>query len=102
MEQEAWPVIFDLAPDRRALVILGLIVLLTGFFKRLRKSSSADFPSPILGVILFFAEWNCAVVKDIRVKKQNLFVSSSRRYRHVNMGWLICRVILYYSLQRAG
>ena len=59
-----------------ALVILGMMVLLIGLF----LSDSVTlllqiFPRPILGVILFFAGVELAlVVKDIKLKKQNLFV----------------------------
>lgn len=58
-----------------ALVILGVIVLLTGLF----LSDSVGllfqfFPRPILGVILFFAGVELAlVVKDIKLRRQNLF-----------------------------
>ena len=59
-----------------ALVILGLIVLFSGLF--LSDSISLIlqvFPQSILGVILFFAGVELAlVVKDIRLRKNNLFV----------------------------
>jgi MFS superfamily sulfate permease-like transporter len=59
-----------------ALVILGVIVLLTGLF----LSDSVAllfqiFPRPILGVILFFAGIELAlVIKDIQLRSQNLLV----------------------------
>jgi MFS superfamily sulfate permease-like transporter len=59
-----------------ALVIMGVIVLLSGLF----LSDSVAllfqvFPRPILGVILFFAGIELAlVIKDIRLKSPNLFV----------------------------
>src|SRR4030043_203460 len=59
-----------------ALVILGAIVLLIGLF--LSDSVALlfqAFPRPILGVILFFAGVELAlVIKDIKLKRQNLFV----------------------------
>ena len=59
-----------------SLVILGVIVLFTGLF--LSDSVSLIFqvfPRSILGVILFFAGVELAlVIKDIQLKKENLFV----------------------------
>ncbi len=87
-----------------ALVILGLIVLLTGLF----LSDSVTllfqvFPRPILGVILFFAGVELAlVVRDIKLKKQNLFVLLVTAGTAMwNMGAAyLAGLILYYSLQR--
>ncbi|PIP08520.1 MAG: sulfate transporter [Syntrophobacteraceae bacterium CG23_combo_of_CG06-09_8_20_14_all_50_8] len=60
-----------------ALVILGIIILFTGLF--LSDSVSLIFqvlPRPILGVILFFAGIELAlVIKDIKLNKQNLLSS---------------------------
>ncbi len=87
-----------------ALVILGVIVLLTGLF--LSDSVSLlfqVFPRPILGVILFFAGVELAlVVKDIRVKKQNLFVllvTAGTAMWNMGVAYL-AGLILYYGLQR--
>jgi MFS superfamily sulfate permease-like transporter len=87
-----------------ALVILGLIVLLTGLF----LSDSVAllfqvFPRPILGVILFFAGVELAlVVRDIKMKKQNLFVLLITAGTAIwNMGVAyLAGLILYYCLQR--
>jgi predicted benzoate:H+ symporter BenE len=87
-----------------ALVILGLIVLLTGLF----LSDSVAFlfqvfPRPILGVILFFAGVELAlVVRDIKLKKQNLFVVLITAGTAIwNMGVAyLAGLILYYCLQR--
>jgi MFS superfamily sulfate permease-like transporter len=87
-----------------ALVILGLIVLLTGLF--LSESVSLlfqVFPRPILGVILFFAGVELAlVVRDIKLKKQNLFVlvvTTGTAMWNMGVAYL-AGLILYYSLQR--
>ncbi len=87
-----------------ALVILGLIVLLTGLF--LSDSVSLlfqVFPRPILGVILFFAGVELAlVVRDIKLKKQNLFVllvTTGTAMWNMGVAYL-AGLILYYSLQR--
>ena len=87
-----------------ALVILGVIVLLTGLF--LSDSVSLlfqVFPRPILGVILFFAGVELAlVVKDIRLKKQNLFVllvTAGTAMWNMGVAYL-AGLILYYGLQR--
>ena len=87
-----------------ALVILGLIVLLTGLFLSDSVSLLLQiFPRPILGVILFFAGVELAlVVKDIRVKKQNLFVllvTAGTAMWNMGVAYL-AGLILYYSLQR--
>jgi MFS superfamily sulfate permease-like transporter len=87
-----------------ALVILGLIVLLTGLF----LSDSVAllfqvFPRPILGVILFFAGVELAlVVRDIKLKKQNLFVllvTGGTAMWNMGVAYL-AGLILYYALQR--
>jgi len=86
-----------------ALVILGLIVLLTGLF----LSDSVAllfqvFPRPILGVILFFAGVELAlVVKDIKLKKQNLFVlliTAGTAMWNMGVAYL-AGLMLYYGLQ---
>ena len=87
-----------------ALVILGLIVLLTGL---LLSDSVAllfqVFPRPILGVILFFAGVELAlVVRDIKLKKQNLFVllvTTGTAMWNMGVAYL-AGLILYYGLQR--
>jgi MFS superfamily sulfate permease-like transporter len=87
-----------------ALVILGLIVLLTGLF----LSDSVAllfqvFPRPILGVILFFAGVELAlVVRDIKLKKQNLFVllvTTGTAMWNMGVAYL-AGLVLYYGLQR--
>ena len=87
-----------------ALVILGVIVLLTGLF--LSDSVSflfQVFPRPILGVILFFAGVELAlVVRDIKMKKQNLFVllvTTGTAMWNMGVAYL-AGLILYYTLQR--
>jgi len=87
-----------------ALVILGVIVLLTGLF--LSDSVSflfQVFPRPILGVILFFAGVELAlVVRDIKMKKQNLFVllvTTGTAMWNMGVAYL-AGLILYYGLQR--
>jgi len=87
-----------------ALVILGVIVLLTGLF----LSDSVAllfqvFPRPILGVILFFAGVELGlVVKDIKLKRQNLFVLLVTAGTAMwNMGAAyLAGLLLYYGLQR--
>jgi predicted benzoate:H+ symporter BenE len=87
-----------------ALVILGLIVLLTGLF----LSDSVAllfqvFPRPILGVILFFAGVELAlVVRDIKMKTQNLFVllvTAGTAMWNMGVAYL-AGLMLYYGLQR--
>jgi predicted benzoate:H+ symporter BenE len=87
-----------------ALVILGVIVLLVGLF--LSNSVSLlfqVFPRPILGVILFFAGVELAlVIKDIKLKKQNLFVllvTAGTALWNMGVAYL-AGLILYYGLQR--
>ena len=87
-----------------ALVILGGMVLLIGLF----LSDSVTlllqiFPRPILGVILFFAGVELAlVVQDIKLKKQNLFVlvvTAGTAMWNMGVAYL-AGLMLYYSLQR--
>jgi len=87
-----------------ALVILGVIVLFTGLF--LSDSVSLIFqvfPRSILGVILFFAGVELAlVVKDVRLKKQNLFVlliTAGTAMWNMGVAYL-AGLLLYYGLQR--
>ncbi len=87
-----------------ALVILGLIVLFTGLFLSDSVSLILQvFPRSILGVILFFAGVELAlVVKDIKLKKQNLFVllvTAGTAMWNMGVAYL-AGLILYYSLQR--
>jgi MFS superfamily sulfate permease-like transporter len=87
-----------------ALVILGVIVLFTGLF----LSDSVTllfqvFPRPILGVILFFAGVELAlVIKDIKLKKQNLFVllvTAGTAMWNMGVAYL-AGLMIYYGLQR--
>ena len=87
-----------------ALVILGVIVLLIGLF----LSDSVllllqVFPRPILGVTLFFAGVELAlVIKDIKLQKQNLFVllvTAGTAMWNMGVAYL-AGLILYYGLQR--
>lgn len=87
-----------------ALVILGLIVLLTGLF--LSDSVfllSQVFSRSVLGVILFFAGVELAlVVQDIKMKRQNLFVllfTSGTAMWNMGVAYL-AGLVLYYGLQR--
>ncbi len=87
-----------------ALVILGVIVLFTGLF--LSDSVAflfQAFPRPILGVILFFAGVELAqVVRDIKLKKQNLFVllvTAGTAMWNMGVAYL-AGLLLYYGLQR--
>jgi hypothetical protein len=61
------------------------------------------FPRPILGVILFFAGVELAlVIKDIKLKKQNLFVlliTAGTAMWNMGVAYL-AGLILYYGLQR--
>ncbi len=87
-----------------ALVILGVIVLLTGLF----LSDSVAllfqvFPRPILGVILFFAGVELAlVIRDVKLKRQNLFVLLVTAGTAMwNMGAAyLAGLLLYYGLER--
>lgn len=87
-----------------ALVILGTIVLLIGLF----LSDSVVlllqvFPRPILGVILFFAGVELAlVIRDIKLRRQNLFVllvTAGTAMWNMGVAYL-AGLVLYYCLQR--
>jgi hypothetical protein len=87
-----------------ALVILGVIILMTGLF----LSDSVTFlfqffPRPILGVILFFAGIELAlVVKDIKLKRQNLFVllvTAGTAMWNMGVAYL-AGLLLYYGIER--
>jgi MFS superfamily sulfate permease-like transporter len=87
-----------------ALVILGVIVLFTGLF--LSDSVSLlfqVFPRSILGVILFFAGVELAlVVKDVKLRKQNLFIlliTAGTAMWNMGVAYL-AGLVLYYGLQR--
>jgi len=87
-----------------ALVILGVIVLLTGLFLSDSVSLLLQvFPRSILGVILFFAGVELAlVVRDVKLKKQNLFVllvTAGTAMWNMGVAYL-AGLILYYGLQR--
>ncbi|MBS3906593.1 MAG: putative sulfate/molybdate transporter [Syntrophaceae bacterium] len=87
-----------------ALVILGVMVLLIGLFLSDAVALLFQiFPRPILGVILFFAGVELAlVVQDIKLKKHNLFVLLvTAGIAMWNMGAAyLAGLILYYGLQR--
>jgi len=87
-----------------ALVILGIMVLLLGLF----LSDSVTllfqvFPRPILGVILFFAGVELAlVIRDIKLKRQNLFVlliTAGTAMWNMGVAYL-AGLLLYYGLER--
>ncbi len=87
-----------------ALIILGAIVLLIGLF----LSDSVAllfqvFPRPILGVILFFAGLELAlVVQDIKLRRQNLFVlivTTGTAMWNMGVAYL-AGLLLYYGLKR--
>jgi len=87
-----------------ALVILGMIVLLTGLFLSDSVTLLFEvFPKPILGVILFFAGVELAlVVRDVKLKKENLFVlliTAGTAMWNMGVAYL-AGLILYYGLQR--
>ena len=87
-----------------ALVILGMIVLLTGLF----LSDSVAllfqfFPRSILGIILFFAGLELTlVIRDIKLKKENLYVLLvTAGIAMWNMGVAyLAGLVLYYGIQR--
>jgi MFS superfamily sulfate permease-like transporter len=87
-----------------ALVILGVIVLFVGLF----LSDSVTllfqfFPRPVLGVILFFAGIELAlVIRDIKLHRQNLFVLLVTAGTAMwNMGAAyLAGILLYYGIQR--
>ncbi len=87
-----------------ALVILGVMVLFTGLF--LSDSVSVllqVFPKSILGVILFFAGLELAlVVQDVKLRRQNLFVllvTAGTAMWNIGVAYLV-GLALYYGLQR--
>src|SRR5512139_872165 len=87
-----------------ALVILGIIVLFTGLFLSDSVSLLLQvFPRSILGVILFFAGVELAlVVKDVKLRKQNLFVlliTAGTAMWNMGVAYL-AGLLLYYGLQR--
>ena len=87
-----------------ALVILGVMVLLTGLF----LSDSVAFlfqvfPRSILGIILFFAGLELAlVIRDIRLRKENLYVLLlTAGIAMWNMGIAyLAGLLLYYGIKR--
>ncbi len=87
-----------------ALVILGVMVLLTGLF----LSDSVAFifqvfPKSILGIILFFAGMELAlVIRDIRLRKENLYVLLlTAGIAMWNMGIAyLAGLLLYYGIKR--
>jgi MFS superfamily sulfate permease-like transporter len=87
-----------------ALVILGVIVLLIGLF----LSDSVVllfqfFPRSILGIILFFAGLELAlVIRDIKLQKENLYVLLvTAGIAMWNMGVAyLAGLVLYYGIQR--
>ena len=87
-----------------ALVILGLIVLFAGLF--LGDSISfilQVFPRSVLGVILFFAGIELAlVIKDVKLHKENLFVllvTGGTAMWNMGVAYL-AGLVLYYALNR--
>lgn len=87
-----------------ALVILGSIVLLTGLF--LSDSVSLlfqVFPRSILGIILFFAGLELAlVIRDIRLRKENLYVlilTAGLAMWNMGVAYL-AGLLIYYAMQR--
>jgi len=87
-----------------ALVILGLMVLLTGLF----LSDSVAFllqvfPRSILGIILFFAGVELSqVIRDIKLKKDNLFVliiTAGTAMWNMGVAYLV-GLVLYYGIQK--
>lgn len=87
-----------------ALVMLGILVLLTGLF--LSDSVSLlfqVFPRPILGVILFFAGVELAlVVRDIKLRRENLFVmlvTAGTAMWNMGVAYL-AGLLLYYGIQK--
>jgi len=87
-----------------ALVILGLIILFAGLF--LGDSISfilQVFPRSVLGVILFFAGIELAlVIKDVKLHKENLFVllvTGGTAMWNMGVAYL-AGLVLYYALNR--
>ena len=87
-----------------SLVILGLIILVTGLFLSDSVSLILQvFPRSVLGVILLFAGVELSlVIKDVRLKKENLFVLVvTAGVAMWNMGVAyLAGLILYYALDR--
>ena len=84
--------------------MLGILVLLTGLF--LSDSVSLlfqVFPRPILGVILFFAGVELAlVVRDIKLRRENLFVmlvTAGTAMWNMGVAYL-AGLLLYYGIQK--
>jgi MFS superfamily sulfate permease-like transporter len=87
-----------------ALVILGVIVLFTGLFLSDSVSLLLQvFPRSILGVILFFAGIELAlVVRDVRLKRENLFVllvTAGTAMWNMGVAYL-AGLLLYYGIHR--
>jgi predicted benzoate:H+ symporter BenE len=87
-----------------ALVILGVIVLFTGLFLSDSVSLLLQvFPRSILGVILFFAGVELAlVVRDVRLKRENLFVllvTAGTAMWNMGVAYL-AGLLLYYGIHR--
>jgi hypothetical protein len=87
-----------------AIVILGVIVLLTGLFLSDSVALLLQvFPRPILGIILFFAGVELAlVVRNIKLKKQNLIVlliTAGTAKWNLGVAYLV-GLLLYYGIQR--
>lgn len=87
-----------------ALVILGVLVLLAGLF--LSDSIMVIFqifPRAVLGVILFFAGMELAlVVRDVKLKRENLFVllaTAGTAMWNMGVAYLV-GLLLYYGIQR--
>jgi len=87
-----------------ALVILGLIVLLTGLF--LSDSVALIFqvfPRSILGIILFFAGLELTlVIRDIKLKKENLYVlliTAGIAMWNIGVAY-VAGLVLYYGIQQ--
>ncbi len=86
-----------------ALVILGLIIQATGLFLSDSVSLLQVFPRSVLGVILLFAGVELSlVIRDVRLKKENLFVLVvTAGVAMWNMGVAyLAGLILYYALER--
>jgi len=87
-----------------ALVILGTILLLAGLFLSDSLSLILQvFPRSVLGVILFFTGVELAlVIRDVRMKKENLFVLLVTGGTAMwNMGVAyVAGLLLYYALER--
>jgi MFS superfamily sulfate permease-like transporter len=87
-----------------ALVILGVIVLFTGLFLSDSVSLLLQvFPRSILGVILFFAGVELAlVIRDVRLRRENLFVlliTAGTAMWNMGVAYL-AGLLLYYGIHR--